>query len=91
MATKKTVPQATPTQAAKKQAPAAKAPAAKASAPAKPKKPTAAASRPESREESIRLAAYYLAERDGFQRPPQEYWTEALASLNGSEKKKTAR
>ena len=34
-------------------------------------------------EESIRLAAYYLAEKDGFQRPPQEYWTEAVASVQG--------
>jgi len=62
---------------------AAKAgPVESTAAPRKPARPPTAAPADPS-EESVRLAAYYLAEKDGFQRPPQDYWAEAAASVQG--------
>ncbi len=80
------------TAAAPKKAPAAKA-TTKAAAPKKaaaPRKTASAKWNPgaEERYNMIQVAAYYLAERDGFSGNPVEYWSAAELQISGMLPKK---
>ncbi|BCM24843.1 DUF2934 domain-containing protein [Methyloradius palustris] len=75
---------AKPTATAKKvAAPAKKAAAPKAKSPAKPSSKIG----PEERYRMTEVAAYYIAERDGFGGNPSDYWIKAEAQINSLLKK----
>lgn len=85
---KATAPKAAPAKkpAAAKAAPAAKKPAAKPAAKkaapkaAKTSKPNKISN--EERYRMVEVAAYFLAERNGFKGSPVEYWTAAEAQIS---------
>lgn len=70
-------------QTAAKKTPATKKPAASKQS-AAPRKPASKAWSPsnEERYNMIQVAAYYLAERDGFSGDPVGYWTAAEIQIN---------
>lgn len=68
---------AAPKKAAAAKTAAPKKAAAKKASPAKPSAPG-----PEERYRMIEVAAYYVAERNGFIGDPREFWAEAEAQIN---------
>jgi len=57
------------------------APAKKAAAPKKPAAKTTSKIGPEERYRMTEVAAYYIAERDGFAGNPSDYWIKAEAQI----------
>jgi hypothetical protein len=58
------------------------APAKKATAPKKTAAKTSSKIGPEERYRMTEVAAYYIAERDGFGGNPSDYWIKAEAQIN---------